>query len=275
MRARPTLLERLLRNRPVTKVSFRARSPPSLFLLPSSRLELIIVLPLCLVSTVLRAAAHIREGNRITISFVGTPLPYLERRQVLSSIFSFDCTCPLCQLPPEERAVSDQRIQQVVDLLESVDELRSQSMSPRGSHGLLQLLTQALIIASEDAVIPTTIFTRILFLGLQICCFLGDEVHAAEWRALVKGWTKANGRQLDDSRLPGVSDLGFTLMGPVRTSINHYPFVRLLTQFISYLLLNSPLPSPSTSRPLSLLLPTSTRPSLNSTFQMPWRSLSY
>lgn len=90
-------------------------------------------------------------------------------------------------------------------------------MSARGSVGLLQLVSSTLTIASEDAVFPSDVFSRLAYAALQVCCSFGDTSNAVKWGALLRDWTRASGKYLADSLLPTPSDLGVTLMGPVGT----------------------------------------------------------
>ncbi|PLW20775.1 hypothetical protein PCANC_09277 [Puccinia coronata f. sp. avenae] len=62
------------------------------------------------------ALRDIPEGEELTISYRAPELPHQVRRDALEFFYGFRCSCSHCQLSSEQRRISDERVQRIIEL---------------------------------------------------------------------------------------------------------------------------------------------------------------
>ena len=63
------------------------------------------------------------RGEQVFITYLYPFYPRVKREEILSSNYSFKCTCPCCTLPPAESSLSDIRRKLIETLLEQTPEI--------------------------------------------------------------------------------------------------------------------------------------------------------
>ena len=121
----------------------------------------------------IHAVREIAQGEEITISYALTG-PSKSRREHLQNKFGFDCTCSLCSLPATERALSDNRLEEVQHLDDIIGDGAHLMMHPQQHlqrvHKLIRLLEAEHI---EDARLP-----RAYYDAFQTVITHGDQARA-------------------------------------------------------------------------------------------------
>ncbi|RDL31902.1 uncharacterized protein BP5553_09304 [Venustampulla echinocandica] len=116
----------------------------------------------------------VEEGKEITISYLDGSKGYKTRQVVLKNKFGFNCECQLCSLPLDQRIQSDQRLDEITRLDDSIGDGMRITSTPiaclHDAYRLLQLLEDERV---ADARIP-----RLYYDALQIAIANGDQARA-------------------------------------------------------------------------------------------------
>lgn len=73
----------------------------------------------------MHAITDIAPGTEITITYLDPHMPRQKRLTKLSSLWGFNCSCSLCSLHPELARASDERLGQIADLRDRLEDWKT------------------------------------------------------------------------------------------------------------------------------------------------------
>ena len=118
----------------------------------------------------IHAVKDIHKGEELTITYLYNVQTYAIRQQHLKDSFDFTCSCQLCSLSEEDRAISDKQILQMEHLNNAMLNAGSLMNTPhlvlKDAHALLLLL--------QTANIADTRLARLYYEAYQIVIVQGD-----------------------------------------------------------------------------------------------------
>lgn len=144
----------------------------------------------------------VKPGDELTLSYHAGG-PSTKRRTELKTYFGFDCACEMCSMPPDQLAISDERLTRAQKLDAAIGDPKRVRLLP---DKVLADCKELLDIYHQEG-IADTIVPRVYWDAFQVAAMHADKARASVFaelgrdaRILVEGEGSADVIELEDFR---------------------------------------------------------------------------